>query len=95
MFDFPRTFVLVAQARHPLFDGGRLAVETDGHDDYQLAVFELLVVELAEEVPGSLPDDLLSPGVAVLTRERVNAFRKPLRLGDADAGLIVTLPVIL
>jgi hypothetical protein len=80
----------VAQAHHALFDVGRLEVEQDRHHGHQIAVLELLVLELPQQVPGGLPDDLAAARVAVFVGEGVDALQQFVRHRDADDSHVLT-----
>jgi hypothetical protein len=68
--------VFVAEVHHLLFDTGRLVIEHDRHDSHQVAAFEFLVLELSEEIPACLSNDLASTCVAVVVRELVDPFEQ-------------------
>ena len=68
--------MFVAEVHHLLLDACRLVVENDGDDTYQIAVFEFLVLELAEEVSRGFTKDLTTTSVAVFLREFVDSFEQ-------------------
>jgi len=83
-------FVFVPEMHHALLDAGRLVVEHHRHDRDQIPVFEPLVLELAQQVPGGLPDDLAATRIAVFVGKGVDSTEQILRHRNANDSHILT-----